>query len=201
MLAVFWVGLLGTVAFVVIARRHRVPVALTPIAQAPDATLVHVRGKVIGDMPLRAPFSGRACVYYWIHVRAAGFNQRKNWRAQKGDGFAIADDTGTATVPVGRFVVPHEVMHIERASRLAPRIKTTLATLGIELPEIAEVTIYEGSLGEGDIVEVTGAGMRRVSAPEGDVGERGFRDRPVGIFELAGDVEVIAEKRPVRTLD
>lgn len=203
-LAAFWTGLLGAIAFVVITRRHRKHTVVTPIADAPDATPVHVRGKVVGDMPLRAPFTRRACVYYWVDIHVAhvaNLKKRKRWRSEDGRPFTIEDDTGTATVPLGQLLVPHDVMHIDRASRLAPRILATLKGLGVEPPDSAEVTIFEASIGEGDIVEVLGAGMRRISAPGGDAHERGFRDRPVGVLELGGDVEVLGERRPVRTLE
>ena len=198
-IAAFWLGLLGAVAVVVITKRHREVMPLTAIAEAPDAKVVRIRGKIIGDLELRAPLSGRPCTYYFVHILAAPYNRRNQWRFADARAFAIADDTGRATIPAADFEVPADIHQLCRFSQLSPRTQTALGQLGIAVADTTEVTIYEAIIGEGEEVEVTGAGMRRIGP--GDAAERGFRDRPAGVYELSGAIHVLGERRPMRPLD
>jgi hypothetical protein len=200
MIAAFWLGLLGAVAVTVVVRRRRPMLPQTPIAEAPDARLVRIRGKVVGELPLRAPLSGRPCAYYFVGIHAAPYNRRNTWKFADAMPFAIADETGRAEIP-GR--AEHEVpgdRHVQtKLGSLAPHLQAAIGRLGVAIADTTEVTLYEGIIGEGDEIDVTGAGMRRLAAD--DASERGFRDRPTGVFVLSDEVHVLGERRPQRALE
>jgi hypothetical protein len=199
MIAVFWIGLLGAVAVTVVMSRRRTLLPQTPIAEAPDARVVRIRGKVVGELPLRAPLSRRPCAYYLVDVLAAPYNRRNQWTFVDARPFAIADDTGRAAIPTAEFEVPADLTVQTKFGNLAPRLQAAVGQLGIAIADTTEVTLYEAIIGEGDEIDVTGAGMRRVAAS--DASERGFRDRPTGVFELSGAIHVLGERRPLRALE
>ncbi len=67
--------------------------------------LVEVNGRVAGRSRVRAPFSGRPCVYWEIEIATRSANRRNNtrrWttvhRNRSGHPFYLTDDTGTALV-------------------------------------------------------------------------------------------------------
>jgi hypothetical protein len=199
-IAAFWLGLLGAVAVTVIVNRRRTMLPQTPIADAPDARVVRIRGKVVGELALRAPLTGRPCAYYFVGIHAAPYNRRNMRRFAAAMSFTISDETGRAEIP---DCAEHEVpgdRHVQAKFRdLSPRIRAAIGNLGIAIADTTEVTLYEGIIGEGDEIDVTGAGMRRLAA--GDASERGFRDRPTGVFVLSDEVHVLGERRPQRGLE
>jgi hypothetical protein len=199
-IAVFWLGLLGAIGVALVVKRGG-DQPLHKIGDAPDATLVRIGGAVVGEPTLRAPLSGRPCLYYVASVTVGQYNKRNTHRVANGAAFAITDETGTALVPRegAKYEVSHDVVEIERASRLKPRLVGAIERLGVVLPDIAEVTLYEGIIAPGDEIEIVGAGMRKPVAD--DTRERGFRDMPSSTFELHGEFVVRGARRPGRRLE
>lgn len=199
-IAVFWAGVLGAIGLALVLRRgHEQPVV--KIGEAPDATLVRIAGAVVGEPTLRAPLSGRPCLSYVASVTVGQYNKRNTYRVADAVAYAITDETGTALVPRAgaQLEVSNDIVEIERASRLKPRIVGAIERLGVHLPAIAEITLYEGIIAPGDAIEIVGAGTRTAIA--GDTRERGFRDMPSSTFELHGEFIVRGARRPARPLE
>lgn len=199
-IAAFWIAIFGSIGLTLVLKRAQER-PLVKIGEAPDATLVRIAGAVVGEPTLHAPLSRRPCLYYVANVTISQYNKRRTYRVADGAAFAITDETGTALVPRegAQYEVSHDVIEIERASRLEPRILGAIERLGVELPAIAEVSLYEGIIAPGDEIEIVGAGVR--TAVAADTRERGFRDMPSSTFELHGEFIVRGARRPARPLE
>ncbi len=173
----------------VAAYRARITIPITAIAETGDATLVRIRGEANGEQPLRAPYSGRACVYYKLEVTFAQFNRRERLEHSERCDLSVTDDTGVARVQSAKaaFEVAPCAGEATRASRLSERAREVLRERGWGVPEIAAVTIAESVIAVGDIVDVAGTPVREARAD--DVVERGFRDAPLTLM-FSGEVYV-----------
>ena len=116
-----------------------------------------VRGKVIGDAPITAPLSGRACTYYKVVVEARdGLGWKRVAYEARGQSFELDDGTGIALVDPGDAQVE---VDYDKRYEITPdaRISQPLAELArrFKLPDEA-VVIREGVLEVGEIVAVHG---------------------------------------------
>jgi hypothetical protein len=165
--------------------------AATPIALVPGTTTGWVRGTLIGDAPLAAPLSGRACWYYKIVVETPGGRDWKRLAYEaRGQSFEIDDGSGVALVdPEGAQV---EVDY-DRTVEVSPgaRLVQPLAELvrRFKLPD-GTVVVREGVLEVGEVVAVHGRLVREVDP---DPARRGARVRVVG----AGRERVFVSERSV----
>jgi hypothetical protein len=199
-IAVFWIGLLGAVGVTLVLKRGRER-PIVKIGEAPDATIVRIGGAAVGKTELYAPLSRRPCLYYGVLVTVVDGDKRKSYRKAEASAFAITDETGIALVPREgtRFEVSHDVVEVERASKLPPRIAGAIQRLGVVASDSAEIQLYEGIIAPGDEVEIVGSGVRKAIA--GDTRERGYRDMPASTFELHGELIVRGARRPAHPLE
>jgi len=176
-------------------RRSRITTPITAIAQAADATLVRIRGRVACAEPLRAPYSGRPCVFYKVEVVCIQFNHRLHYQHTDSCELIVTDATGIARILPGRaqFEAYADVGEATRASRISERARELIQQMEWPLPEIAGVQISEHAIAIHDEVDVAGIPMREVHATEAR--ERGFRDEPPTQLVFAGDVYVLKAGR------
>ena len=172
-------------------RRSRIAIPVTRIAAADDATLVRIQGRVTCDAPLRAPYSGRPCVYYKIIFAYAEFPRHALFQHSESCDFAVTDGSGVARVSRerARFEAMPDVGEKTRASRLSPRALELIRTMKWPVPDIAAVEFAECAIAIGDEVNVAGTPLREVDVA--DQGERGFRDEPGTRLVFAGDSYVL----------
>ena len=175
---------------VVAVRRSRIALPISRIADAPDATLVRIHGKVTADKPLRAPFSGRECVYYRLELMSAQFNRRQHFEHSDRSDFIVTDASGVARITCAGAIYEGAPSDGEatRASLLSERARNVIKTMGWHVPDVAAVTVAETVVAVGDTVDVAGTPMREAQARE--PGERGFRDAPFTQLVFSGDVYV-----------
>ena len=186
----------GMIAIAAATRlRARVSLPITTIAEAPDATIVRIKGRVSSDTSLRAPYSQLPCVFYQLELRCGQFNREVHYELSDGCDFTVTDATGTAVVLRERAQIEALAVDGEatRVSRLSERAREVIEAHGWQLPEIASVSLAESVIGVGDIVEVAGVPTREPGVIEG--GERGFRDAPPMQLVFASDVYVIGRSR------
>ena len=79
-IAAFWIAVFGAGVLAVFQRRRDGAHAIAPIAEAGDAAIVHLRGKVVTEPELYAPLSRRSCTYYCVVVVVSQFNKRRRWQ-------------------------------------------------------------------------------------------------------------------------
>ena len=180
------------VAFARSQRGSTTPPAL--LASAPEGVPIVVRGRVSTQAPLRAPCTGRTCVYYRIELRVWSGNTVETSVAAEQVDFSLRDDTGTARVLVqrARFEIIADIFEMDRASRLADTSRALIAKLGWSLPEIARVELCEAAIEVDSTIDVRGIATREPElAPP--TGERDYRgDAPtILVFESE---HVVAEK-------
>jgi len=175
---------------VVAVRRARIALPITRIAEAPDATLVRIHGNVRADKPIRAPFSGRDCVYYKLEVTSSQFNRREHFETSDRCDFIVKDASGVARITCSGAIYEGAPSDGEatRASLLSDRARNVMRELGWHVPEIAAVTVAETVVAVGDTVDVAGTPLREAQAE--DPVERGFRDAPSTQLVFTGDVYV-----------
>ncbi|HSD89765.1 MAG TPA: hypothetical protein VLB44_19675 [Kofleriaceae bacterium] len=158
----------------------------SPIASAPEGVPIVVRGRVSTPAPLRAPCTGRPCVYYRIELRVWSGNTVDTSVAGEQVDFTLRDDSGTARVLVdrARFEIVADIFEMDRASRLADASRALIAKLGWSLPEIARVELCEAAIEVDSTIDVRGIATREPD-PAPPSGERDYRgDAPtVLVFE------------------
>jgi hypothetical protein len=181
------VAVIGLVA----VRRSRITVPVTRIADAPDATLVRIHGRVTDGATLRAPYTGRPCVYYRIDFAFVQFNRRERYTHSESNDFTVSDDTGIARVIRDgvQFEVNRDEGEATRASNLSERALGVIRELRWPVPEIAAVELAESVIAVGDEVDIAGTPSREASAA--DQGERGFRDAPGTQLVFSGKTYVL----------
>jgi hypothetical protein len=175
---------------VVAARRGHIAIPVSPVAEAADATLVRIAGEVSSAKPLRAPYSGRSCVYYKLELTYSQFNRRERFEHSDRCDFVVSDSTGSARVSCARAVfeaVPSDG-ETTRASLLSDRARAVIRELGWHAPDIAAAIVSETVVAIGDLVDIAGTSLREVRANEAV--ERGFRDEPSTQLVFSGDVYV-----------
>jgi hypothetical protein len=132
---------------------------------------------------LRAPLSGRACVYYLALVEEAGVI-----RLMERDGVPFAlEDTSRAIIEPASASVALLLDHREqvRALRKATRRQDAmLARHGYNIPGADVLVFYEGILLAGERVTVVGAGRRELAG--GSSQESDFRSSPPTQLRIAG---------------
>ena len=130
----------------------------TAIRDLKADTIGWVRGTVIGDAPIIAPLSGRACTYYKVVVEAPdGYGGWKRLAYEaRGQSFELDDGTGIALVDPGDAQVE---VDYDRLYELGPaaRVIQPVAELArrFKLPDEL-VILREGVLEVGEIVAAHG---------------------------------------------
>lgn len=159
----------------------------------PD-TVGWVRGTVIGEAPITAPLSGRACTYYKIviEVPVEGQGWKRLAYEARGQSFELDDGTGIALVDPGDAQVE---VDYDRQFELRPdaRVVQPIAELArrFKLPDEL-VVIREGVLEVGEVVAAHG---RLVREPDPDPARAAIRVRVVG----PGRERVFVSERSVET--
>jgi len=130
---------------------------ITAIRELQADAIGWVRGSVIGEAPIVAPLSGRACTYYKIVVEARdGLSWKRVAYEARGQSFELDDGTGIALVDPGdaqvevdydhQYELRPDARHTQPIAELARRFK---------LPD--EVLILrEGVLQVGEVVAAHG---------------------------------------------
>ena len=183
--------LLGGVLAIAAARYAfgRVTTPITSIASAPDATLVRIQGRVACTAPLRAPYSGRPCVFYKVELHSAQFNRRESYSHSDACDFTVTDATGTAQIRHDRaqYETRADAGEATRASRLSERGLEVVRELRWRLPDIAGVQLSESIICIDEQVDIAGIAIREAHPDEAT--ERGFRDAPTQLV-FSGEVYV-----------
>lgn len=130
---------------------------ITALRDAAADEVGWVRGTVIGEAPIVAPLSGRACTYYKIviEVRDGDGWKRVAYEA-RGQSFELDDGTGIALVDPGDANVE---VDYDRQYELRPdqRVVQPIAELARRFKLPAElVMIREGVLEVGEVVAARG---------------------------------------------
>jgi hypothetical protein len=170
-----------------------------PIAQASEAEVVRIRGRVACDRPLTAPLTGRPCVYYRIEYRCTpGGKSATRAGAQQVD-FTVRDDSGVAQILVERaaFEIVADIFETGRASAISPPSAAALAERGWEVPDIARIEVCEAIVAVDATIDVIGQPTR---VPEPDVPriELGYRDALPARLVFAAGHRVVEKPRERR---
>ena len=150
-----------------IQRRHHQLVA-TPIGEMP----AHQRGRIDGRVAargrlLKAPLTGRSCVYYAIEVAQISHPSLPSLICEERIGvpFTLADPSGEASVDPSSAELALVFDHIERPSSDDPMNAAhdaVLARHGIGSQEVGttRLQLSEAVIAPGDQLSVIGAGPR-----------------------------------------
>jgi len=164
--------------------QHQAGVTRYRVGELPEGEIGRREGTVrTHGRTLRAPLSGRACVYYLALVEQAGVIQ---WIERDGVPFAFEDTSRAIIEPAGASVALL-LDHREplRALRAATRRQDAmLARHGYNLPGGDELVFYEGILLAGERATVVGAGRREIAS--GASRESDFRSPPPTQLRIAG---------------
>lgn len=155
------------------------------VGELPDGEL----GRLVGTVrehaqTLRAPLSGRACVYSLVLVEQAGVIQ---WTERAGVAFALEDSWDRAIIEPAAASVALLLDHREqaRAPREAtPQQDAVLARHGYDVRGADELVFYEAVLLAGERVTVVGAGRRALAG--GSSQEPDYRSAPPMQLRMAG---------------
>jgi len=197
-----FVGFVGSVGLSVARARRKGPLRsrpLTPIGSAPEGAPIRVRGKVACPEPLKAPYTGRPCVYFRFELLYRGDGQIVVREHAAGCDFTITDETGTAQVLVERAAVEvvADFVEMERASALSAAGQALLAELGWGLPPIASVELCEAVIPIDADIDVAGSATRE-PWPVPAAGERGYRDAQPTLLVFSSETTLLGEKRERR---
>lgn len=181
------VAVIGLVA----VHRSRITLPVTRIIDAQDATLLRITGRVTDGATLRAPYSGRACVYYRIDFAFIQFNRRASYTRSESSDFTVSDGTGVARVTRdgAQFEAARDEGEATRASQLSDRALELIRQFRWWVPDIAAVELAESVIAVGDEVDIAGTPSREIIAA--DQGERGFRDAPGTQLVFSGKTYVL----------
>ena len=140
------------------------------VAALPENTVGRVSGTVavIGE-PIKAPLSGRACVYYHVKVSKFDIDGRGRSRSlteSQGVAFVLADETGRAIVEpaYAKVAIVHDHEHSTDAfTPPTPEEAALLERHGRRAEGLLGIRSYvfeEGVIEPGERVAVLGAGVR-----------------------------------------
>lgn len=164
--------------------QHQAGVTRCRVGELPEGEIGRMEGTVrTHRRTLRAPLSGRACVYYLALVEQAGVIL---WMERDGVPFAF-EDTSRAIIEPASASVALLLDHHEqvRALREATRRQDAmLARHGYNVPGADELVFYEGILLAGERATVVGAGRRELAG--GSSHESDFRSPPPMQLRIAG---------------
>ena len=165
--------------------QHQAGVTRYRVGELPEGEIGRMEGTVRQHArTLRAPLSGRACVFYMVLVEQAGAVQ---WTECDGVAFALEDASGRAIVEPALASVALLLDHREQAR--APREATPpqdaiLARHGYNILGGEALVFYEAVLLAGERVTVVGAGRREPAG--GSSLESDFRSPPPMQLRMAG---------------
>jgi len=163
--------------------QHQEGVTRYRVGELPEGEIGRMEGTVrTHGRTLRAPLSGRACVYYLALVEQAGVIQ---WMERDGVPFAF-EDTSRAIIEPANASVALLLDHREqlRALREATRRQDAmLARHGYNIPGADELVFYEGILVPGERATLVGAGRRELAG--GSSQESDFRSPPPTRLRIA----------------
>ncbi len=146
--ALFWPALLGAQAR---ARRRLRRFPLVPISAITSGAVARARGRARVTRPLKAPLSGRACVYYQLSARRHGARLETILADEKSSAeFTVEDASGALRVaPVGAVVLadppmPQIICRLEELpepvraaiARHVGRIEEWHRTIDVEVSEL-----------------------------------------------------------------
>lgn len=151
-------------------------VTLLSVADVPDGEICRMVGTV-GEYAgaLRAPLSGRACVYYMVVAEQPGVI----WTQCDGVAFGLEDASGRAIIEPASAKVALVLDHREHLKALryaTPQQDAILMRHGYDVRGSGGLIFYEAVITVGERITVVGAGRREpggASCPE-----TGFRDPP-----------------------
>lgn len=151
----------------------------TSIADVLDHKSARVSGVVSADSALRAPYTGRKCVYFRLELRQTQLDRVIDFKVDQRCNFWIQDESGSAEVLVeaATFEVVADFVEVERASRLSERGQEVVRTYGWKLEDIAQVTIHEAIVPLAEPIDIVGRSVREPTK-QATSEERGFRDAP-----------------------
>ncbi|HUS29042.1 MAG TPA: hypothetical protein VMZ53_11040 [Kofleriaceae bacterium] len=139
---------------------------IVPIASAPDGVRLRVLGKVVLDgEPLRAPWTGRACVYYRLELRVFSGQARTVDTVAGACDFAVRDDSGQAQVlsEHATFDLEADIVEAAPAASLSEKSRDLIREHGWNVPEVAQVELSEAALEVGATINVVGAPTRETT--------------------------------------
>lgn len=192
LLMVFSVAIGGVVRYLQPARRIKRLLRAArswPIAELPENTLGRVIGHVraLGE-PLKAPLTGRTCVYYIAQVKDREESQMTLVDEHQGVPFVIEDDTGRAIIDPtnARITLVFDHTSDTYASTVAtPEQDALLARHGRNSKGFMgakPMVFFEAVIEIGEKVAVLGSGIRE---PDPERASRsGYREAPLTLLRL-----------------
>lgn len=163
----------------------------TTIARAPTGTTVTLVGKVrFARGTLVSPLTGRRCCYYVMAplatwgATASTAPHSPRWlqpplaREEEGCGFILDDGTGLATVRVGDVALMDYSMALRPGSD--EQQQAMLQQRGLTAHE--DWSLHEWTVGEGDLVAVSGVVRDRVGTSSSVDAATGYRVRLREVF-------------------
>jgi hypothetical protein len=159
-----------------------------PIAELPDGE----QGRLVGTASelhrtLRAPLSGRACLYYLVLVKSVeSSGARELFAERSGVAFTLVDASGSAIIDSARAGVALAFDHCEEVcppNELSPAQRALLLRHDHSSDRGDQLRFVEAVLSIGERITVVGAGVRRPDlAPSG---ESDYRSAPPPQLHLA----------------
>lgn len=155
----------------------------TTIAQAPTGTTVTLVGRVrLMKSTLIAPLTGRRCSYY-VMAPFAAYGQHDHTapaeppvaREEEGREFILDDGTGLATVRVDDVALMDDPGCLRPGTDAQQR--AMLEERGLSASS-NDWTLHEWTLGEGDLVAVSGVLQDRPGTATSVYASTGYRARP-----------------------
>jgi len=170
------------------------------IREVRDGQVAKVSGRVKSSgEPLRAPLTGRPCVYWEVEVTQwQGTRALTKRRVHDQRDFVVDDGTGRALVVVERVAVSAKIDVRWGQHDLADdRLAELLRLLGVD-GIAGQVTYSEAVIAVGEEVAASGRGAWE-SDPDPGIAA-GYRDRPLRLALRAGPRELVvvmgSEKEP-----
>lgn len=165
--------------------QHQAEVTPCRVGDLPDGEI----GRMVGTArklarTLRAPLSGRACIYSLVLVEQADVIL---WVERDGVEFALEDSRDRAIIEPAAASVALLLDHQEQVRALreaTPRQDAVLARHGYDVRSADELVFYEGIIQPGERVTVVGAGRRELAS--GSSQESDFRSPPLMQLRIAG---------------
>jgi hypothetical protein len=159
-------------------------VKLLPVADVPDGKICRIDG-IVGEYAstLRAPLSGRACVYYMVLVEESG----RTWTEREGVAFGLEDASGRAVIDPSSARVALLLDHREDLKALrdaTPQQDAVLLRHGYDVRGAGDLIFYEAVIAVGERITVVGAGSRELDGASDR--ESGFRDPPATRLRVKG---------------
>lgn len=158
----------------------------TTIARAPTGTTVTLVGKVrFARNTLVSPLTGRRCCYYvmapvatWGGYGEFGPAQPPLAREEEGCAFILDDGTGLATVRVG------DVALMDYGGGLRPGSDSEQQAMLQQRGRTAseDWSLHEWTVGEGDLIAVSGVVRDRIGTSSSDAVATGYRVRLREVF-------------------